>query len=192
MIALPYNDSITTMYVIKPIFPNRLSLLDLMNRLDYAKIDKLTNQMENSKSVIRFPKMDLQNKVKLEKALKALGVQSLFTPGGANFALMVDSNTVPNKTEVDIISRINDEDEDSKGLKELLKSLPNPGMHVDSVLHDVKLTINEYGTEAVAATAGVLARTAKLFYADSPFYMFIRNEKTKLVTFSAAIFDPTA
>lgn len=44
----------------------------------------------------------------------------------------------------------------------------------------------------MAATAGVLARTAKLFYADSPFYMFIRNEQTKLVTFSAAIFDPTA
>lgn len=143
MIALPYNDSITTMYVIKPIFPNRLSLLDLMNRLDYAKIDQLINQMENSKSIIRFPKMDLQNKVKLEKSLKALGVQSLFTPGEANFALMVDGNTVTNKTEVDIISRINDyEGEDSKGLKELLNSLPNPGMHVDSVLHDVKLTIN--------------------------------------------------
>lgn len=52
-------------------------------------------------------------------------------------------------------------------------------------------SITEYGTEAVAATSGILARSAEQFYADSPFYMFIRNEKTKLVTFSAAIYDPT-
>lgn len=143
MVALPYNDSITTMYVLKPIFPHRLSLLDLMNRLDYAKIDHLINQMEKSKSVIRFPKMDIQSKVKLEKSLKALGVTSLFKPGEANFALMADSNKVPNKTEVEIISRINgDKEGDTKRLKELLNNLPNPGMHVDSVLHDVKLTIN--------------------------------------------------
>lgn len=49
----------------------------------------------------------------------------------------------------------------------------------------------EYGTEAVAATSAILARSAEQFYADSPFYMFIRNERTKLVTFSAVIFDPT-
>lgn len=49
----------------------------------------------------------------------------------------------------------------------------------------------EFGTEAVAASSAFISRTANLFYADSPFYLFIRNERTKLVTFSAAIFDPT-
>lgn len=51
--------------------------------------------------------------------------------------------------------------------------------------------LSEYGTEAVAATSAILARSAELFYTDTPFYIFIRNEKTRLVTFSAVIFDPT-
>lgn len=53
------------------------------------------------------------------------------------------------------------------------------------------LCCTEYGTEAVAASGAFLARSAEMFYADSPFYLFIRNERTKLVTFSAVVFDPT-
>lgn len=55
----------------------------------------------------------------------------------------------------------------------------------------LKYNVSEFGTEAVAATSGTLTRSAENFYADSPFYFFIRNERTKLVTFSAVIFDPT-
>ncbi|KAM3964186.1 LOW QUALITY PROTEIN: serine protease inhibitor 13 [Aphomia sociella] len=193
MVALPYNDSTTTMYVLKPRFPKRLSLFDLMSKLDYNKIEGLINRMTSKTCVIRFPKMKLQSNVKLEVSLKALGVNSMFVPGEANFALMVDGNSVINKTETELISRINTGDEEeARGLKELVNDLINPGVHVDSLIHEVKMTINEFGTEAVAATSAVTTRSAEMFYADTPFYLFIRNEKTKLVTFSAIIYDPTA
>ncbi|CAF4848452.1 unnamed protein product [Pieris macdunnoughi] len=191
MIALPYNDSVTTMYALKPRRPNDLNLTELLNRLDFNKIDALIAKMENRKCVIRYPKMDLQRTENLEESLKAIGVRNIFKPGQANFALMVDNNRVVNRTVNEIVSRINTGDiDDSRSLKEVVDSLPNPGVYVDTVLHDVKLTVDEYGTEAVAATSGVLARSAELFYADTPFFMFIRNERTKLVTFSAVILNP--
>ncbi|KAJ8721584.1 hypothetical protein PYW07_002359 [Mythimna separata] len=191
IIALPYNDSETTMYALKPRFPKKLSLLDLMQKIDYEQIDEVINEMTPRKCVVRFPKMDIISSTTLENALKAVGVKTMFIPGEANFALMINSNTVVNKTEEEIITKIRDGEVEPKGERNVLDDLPNPGIYVDSVLHDVKLTINEFGTEAVAATSGILARSAEQFYANSPFYIFIRNERTKLVTFSAVIFDPT-
>ncbi|XP_026751889.1 serpin B8-like [Galleria mellonella] len=190
MVAFPYNDSMTTMYALKPRIPKRLSLFDLLNKLDYAKIESLINRMVKRNCVIRFPKMELQSNFKLKAPLKSLGVNTMFNPDEANFALMVDGNNVVNKTESELIGRINTGELEARGLKELVDELVNPGVHVDSVIHEVKMTVNEFGTEAVAATSAVTTRSAELFYADSPFYLFIRNEKTKLVTFSAIIFNP--
>nr|WJJ70433.1 venom protein U-MPTX.14-Mc28 [Megalopyge crispata] len=190
MVALPYNDSITTMYVLKPFGPSTLTLSELMDNLDYRKIDDLINRMSKRRTIIRFPKMELESRCSLENSLKAVGVKSIFSPGVANFALMIDNDKAVNTSEEIILSRINIGTEQS-GWKDLLNKLPNPGIYVDSVIHNVKMSINEYGTEAAAASAGVLARTAELFYADTPFYAFIRNEKTKLITFSAVIFDPS-
>ncbi|CAH2108147.1 unnamed protein product [Euphydryas editha] len=186
LIAIPYNDSITTLYALKPRKPHLMSLTELMNKLNYTRISELIDKLESKKTIMRFPKMDLKFRASLEEPLKALGVQSIFMPGQANFALMIDSNN--NKTENELIMRAKTLE---PNIRDIIDSLPNPGINVDSIIHDVRITIDEYGTEATAATSGILARSAELFYADSPFYMFIRNEVTKLVTFSAVIFDPT-
>ncbi|XP_059046560.1 serine protease inhibitor 28Dc-like [Achroia grisella] len=191
MVAFPYNDSVTKMYVLKPRIPRRLNIFDLLNKLDYLKIESLINRMTSKTCVIRFPKMELRSNVKLEVPLKALGVNTMFNPSEANFALMIDGNNMINQTETELISRINTGDLEARGLNELINELVNPAVHVDSVIHEVKMTVNEFGTEVVAATSAVTTRSAEMFYADSPFYVFIRNEKTKLITLSAIIFDPS-
>ncbi|KAF9791457.1 hypothetical protein SFRURICE_007474 [Spodoptera frugiperda] len=188
MIALPYNDSETFMYALKPLSHKRLTLLELMENINNKVIDDTINEMHVKNCVIRFPKMKIKSTTKLESTLQSIGIQSMFIPGQANFALMVNNtNQFVNKSEGE-----SDRYSENEGNgTNILDSLPNPGIHVDSIIHDVKLTINEFGTEAVAATSGTLTRSAENFYADSPFYFFIRNERTKLVTFSAVIFDPT-
>ncbi|XP_047992543.1 plasminogen activator inhibitor 1-like [Leguminivora glycinivorella] len=186
MIALPYKDTTTTMYVLKPL--KKLSLPDLMSRLNYSRIDQLIGNMTiNERAIIRFPKMDLKNSIHLEKSLKTIGLSEMFAPT-ANFALMIDTDK--DHSDEELLTRIIFEDK-SQHIKDAVNGLPNPGVHVDTVLHEVRITIDEFGTEAVAATGGFLSRTAEQFYVDSPFYMFIRDESSKLVTFSAAIFNPT-
>lgn len=187
LIAIPYNDT-TTLYALKPLKNQLTTLTKVMNNLNYTRISELIDKMESKKTVIRFPKMDLKFRASLEEPLQALGVQSIFTPQKANFALMIDVDNNLNKTENEIITSAKNLE---PSIRDVIDNLPNPGIHVDSIIHDVRIKIDEYGTEAVAATSGILARSAEMFYADSPFYMFIRNEVTKLVTFSAVIFDPT-
>lgn len=130
------------MYVLKPRFPKRLTLPELLGRIDYTKINEIINKMRKEECVIRFPKLELKSKVDLEQSLKDLGMTSMFSPAEANFALMVDGNVIPNKTEEELITRINQGDGEERGLRELVDSLPNPGVYVDSVLHDVKITVN--------------------------------------------------
>ncbi|KAL0831182.1 hypothetical protein ABMA28_002043 [Loxostege sticticalis] len=190
MIAFPYNDTVTTMYVIKPLFPKKVNISELLDRLDYDKIDNLIDQMTKKNCVIRFPKMELESRVDMKETLRALGVRAMFTSGVANFAVMLESDNVSGN-EDELISRINAGEGEARSLKDKVNRFANPGVHVDSVIHEVKITIDEYGTEAVAASGAFLARSAEMFYADSPFYLFIRNERTKLVTFSAVVFDPT-
>ncbi|KAI5638824.1 serpin (serine protease inhibitor) domain-containing protein [Phthorimaea operculella] len=189
MIAFPYNDTDTTMYVLKP-FRKNTSLTEVLEKLDYSVIEQLIQNLTNQECVVRFPKMELSSKASLQNSLKAIGVKTMFSPGEANFALLVDVNTQKSSSN-DLLERILEDGNETNKLRDALDRITNPGVHVDTVLHDVKMSINEYGTVAVAATGGFMARTASLFYADSPFYMFIRNERTKLITFSAAIFDPT-
>lgn len=136
MIAFPYNDSATTMYVMKPRVPQRQTLSELMKRLDSDKIEQLLPHMTKTTSVIRFPKLELQSKTYLEASLKALGVRAMFSPADANFALMANSDS-KNNTDVEIVSRIND-----PRFPDVIRGLGNPGIYVDSILHDVKLTIN--------------------------------------------------
>lgn len=98
--------------------------------------------MNKSNCVISFPKMELKSEVNLVEYLQDMGVKSLFSATDANFALMLDDNKIVNKTEEELITRINSRHEKSSGLKEQLNELPNPGVFVNSVLHNVKMTVN--------------------------------------------------
>lgn len=142
IIALPYNDSETTMYALKPRFPTQVTLLELMERIDFEKIDDIINQMATRKCVVRFPKMALKSYTNLENTLKSIGIRTMFIPGQANFALMIDSNTVINKTEEELITKIKQGKIEAKGVADILNNLPNPGIHINSIMHDVKMTIN--------------------------------------------------
>lgn len=142
MIALPYNDSTTKMYVIKPRKPDNMTLVELIKSLSYTTINNLIDRLTSKVCIIRFPKMDLTYNANLADPFKSLGLQSLFNPEQANFALMIDSKNV-NKTEEELITRINDDETlETKNLREIIDALPNPGVHIDKIIHDVKITIN--------------------------------------------------
>lgn len=142
MIAFPYNDSVNTMYALKPRLPEQLSLSDLIESLDYAKIDSLINQMKRQDVVVRFPKMKISSDNNLESHLKNMGIKSMFNPRDANFALMLDTNATTNKMEDELISRINDGAVEGRSLNSIVNSLINPGVYVDTVMHQVKIEID--------------------------------------------------
>lgn len=142
MISLPYNDSVTNMYIIKPLFPKRHNVSELINKLDYEKVDHLIKRMSTRKCIIRFPKMEIKSKVDLKTPLQALGAWSMFVPEVANFAVMLESNKVSTSTEDELLTRIASGDGEGDALKSQVNRFANPGVHVDSIMHEVKITID--------------------------------------------------
>ncbi|MCG8410411.1 MAG: serpin family protein [Bacteroidales bacterium] len=71
----------------------------------------------------------------------------------------------------------------------------NNNLYIDKVLHKATIDVNEKGTEATAATAVVMRKTAiraKLIdiKIDKPFIFIIKNNKTNLIYFIGAINNP--
>ncbi|XP_037957553.1 serine protease inhibitor 28Dc [Teleopsis dalmanni] len=65
-------------------------------------------------------------------------------------------------------------------------------LFVEDIVHKVDFDVNEYGTEAAAATLTYLRRsgTDVHFRADAPFLLLIRHDPTKLPLFYAIINEP--
>jgi serine protease inhibitor len=65
---------------------------------------------------------------------------------------------------------------------------------ISNVVHKTFIEVNEEGTEAAAATAVVVVRSPQPSFhmvVDRPFFCTIRDNKTGMLLFTGALFDPT-
>lgn len=83
------------------------------------------------------------------------------------------------------------------GLTEMVDSSQGKNLYVSSIFHKSFIEVNEEGTEAAAASAGViklrgLQMTSKLdFVADHPFIFLIREDMTGVVLFIGHVLNPS-
>ncbi|KAL3732777.1 hypothetical protein ACJRO7_022319 [Eucalyptus globulus] len=84
------------------------------------------------------------------------------------------------------------------GLTEMVDSLEGGNLYVSSIFHKSFIEVNEEGTEAAAASAGVirlkgLAFPEKIdFVADHPFLFLVREDMTGTVLFVGQVLNPQA
>lgn len=143
MVAIPYKEGTSVLYAIKPRKRTDMTLKDMLKQLNTEKLEKLIEKSENKTTILRFPKMKLKSRYELKEILASLGIKSMFS-SAAHFGLMIDTLEGMNKTDEELLIRIS-EDLDPiarDDLKTRLRSLPNPGIHVDSILHEVEMNIN--------------------------------------------------
>lgn len=82
------------------------------------------------------------------------------------------------------------------GLTEMVDSVEGLNLYVSSVFHKSFIEVNEEGTEAAAASAGVIKLRGLLlaekidFVADHPFLFLIRENMTGMVLFIGQVFNP--
>ncbi|XP_021891968.1 serpin-ZXA-like [Carica papaya] len=83
------------------------------------------------------------------------------------------------------------------GLTEMVDSPVGQGLHVSSIFHNSFIEVNEEGTEAAAASAGMIRfRSCSYivnkidFVADHPFLFLIREDLTGMVLFIGHVLNP--
>ncbi|KAL2520976.1 Serpin-ZX [Forsythia ovata] len=82
------------------------------------------------------------------------------------------------------------------GITEMVDSHVGPDLYVSSIFHKSFIEVNEEGTEAAAASAGVIKLRALLvedefdFVADHPFLFIIREDMTGVVLFIGHVLNP--
>ncbi|KAL6982862.1 hypothetical protein U1Q18_016256 [Sarracenia purpurea var. burkii] len=85
-----------------------------------------------------------------------------------------------------------------EGLTEMVDSPVGRDLYVSSIFHKSFIEVNEEGTEAAAASAGVVKLRALLstnkidFVADHPFLFIIREDMTNAVLFVGHLLNPLA
>ncbi|XP_053663280.1 uncharacterized protein LOC128712412 [Anopheles marshallii] len=69
---------------------------------------------------------------------------------------------------------------------------PYGSVHVNEIITQVTLDVNEQGTEGGAVTAALIDRIGPgySFVVDGPFMIFIRHDQTQLPLFYGAVYDP--
>lgn len=84
------------------------------------------------------------------------------------------------------------------GLTEMVDSSTGQNLYVSDIFHKSFIEVNEEGTEAAAATAGVVRLRALMvddkldFVADHPFLFVLREDLTGVVLFIGQVLDPLA
>jgi serpin B len=130
--------------------------------LDASRLHALTSRLAVESVSAFLPRFLVTSRFSLADTLAALGMPTAFS-GRADFSGM-----------------------DGRG-----------GLFISAVEHKAFVAVDESGTEAAAATAVVMKRGGsapgtKLFRADRPFLVLIRDTKTGCILFLGRVLDPRA
>uniref|UniRef100_A0A182KGR9 Serpin domain-containing protein n=1 Tax=Anopheles christyi TaxID=43041 RepID=A0A182KGR9_9DIPT len=170
IMAFPYRNRTTSMYIILPNASNRGKLRQLQAKLSSTELDRLIGQMKMQKAIVQMPRMHVSNTYDLKTVLQQLGLRKLFDRTKNNLKL---ATTGSGKTEPS-----------GQRVKKL---------YVSEMVHKIDLQVNERGTEGGAVTITAMERSLPPvnFRVRGPFLLAIRHDPTKMLLFYGAVFDPS-
>lgn len=139
----------------------KIGLPGFLKKLNRTEWDSWMSRFRDTEGDLRLPRFKVEYQRDLNDVLKALGMEAAFDAGRANFSGM--------RAQRDLF--------------------------IQNVKHKSFVEVNEEGTEAAASTSvaiGITSVVSRRFsmIINRPFYMAIRDDKTGLLLFSGAIFEP--
>lgn len=170
IMAFPYRNRTTSMYIVLPNDSNRARLRQLQASLSSAELDRLIGQMKMHKAIVQFPRMHASNTYDLKAALQQLGVRKLFDRTSNNLKIVSGKS---NANGAEARAKVK--------------------LYVSEMVHKIDLEINERGTEGGAVTITAMERSLPPvnFRVRGPFLIAIRHDPTKMLLFYGAVFDPS-
>lgn len=169
-VELPYGGSSSSEAAMLVVVPDRGAFARVEGSFDAAELEALTGALSTTRVELGLPRFEIASAAALSEPLKALGMGLAFSDR-ADFSGMVDPEKEP----------------------EVAREL-----HLDQVLHEAWVRVDEEGTEAAAATGAMMAVTSMpvgepvRLIVDRPFLVFLRHRPTGAILFAGRVLDPTA
>jgi len=144
----------------------RNGLKELENIFNDKSLQQWTQGLTEEQVTVFLPRFKQTCGFDLKKTLQILGIQDAFDGKNADFSGM-DGNS------------------SGKG-----------GLYLEQILHKAFIEVNEEGTEAAAATAGLVAigftppQAPKIFRANHPFIFLIRHNPSSIILFMGRVTHP--
>jgi serpin B len=167
-LELPYKGGQMSMLVLLPDAIDGLPALEAS--LTGERLEGIVKSLASARVSVSLPKFEVDppSSLPLGEALRALGMVDAFSPSQADFTGIADPPD------------------------------PRDRLFLSEVFHKAFVKVDEKGTEAAAATAVVMDRTAAImappaeFKADHPFLFFIRDNASGMILFMGRVADPAA
>jgi serpin B len=160
-VKLPYAGNELAMIILLPHAADGLPQLE-KEFVSSTKLSVYLDKFDDEKVAVSIPKFRMTDSFELAPALISLGMEDAFG-GRADFSGMT-------------------------GMK---------GLYLSNVIHKAFIEVNEEGTEAAAATAPVMVgsiafrpQPPKVFDANRPFLIVIRDEKSGAILFMGRLAKP--
>lgn len=160
-VSLPYGGGRMSMVLVLP--DENVGLSAWLKSLDIKRWQELTTKLVPSDGELQLPRFKVEYEKSLSNALKALGMEVAFDPDRA----------------------------DLTGMREVRD------LFIQEVKHKTVVDVNEEGTEAAAVTSvqvGITSvqepRRPFRMVIDRPFFFAIRDNRTGLVLFMGAVYEP--
>ncbi len=168
VLELPYQGGDAAMLVVLPDKVDGLAAIEAS--LDAGKLAAWTAALADAQVDVLLPRFQIDPPAPLElkKPLEALGMARAFDRKRADFTGIANPPS------------------------------PDDRLYIGAVFHKAFVKVDEKGTEAAAATAVVMPRTAGMpppaieFKADHPFLFFIVDRASGLVLFMGRVAEPKA
>lgn len=96
MLALPYKNSTSTMYILLPNNSSREAVQNLHRQLSAEIINQMIAKMVVSSAIVFLPKMHLTSTTDIQREISGFGVQRLFDPQAADLGLIVNGGEAQN------------------------------------------------------------------------------------------------
>ncbi|MDP2941585.1 MAG: serpin family protein [Candidatus Omnitrophota bacterium] len=150
------------------LLPKEDDLKAIEESLNFKKLSEWKSLLQSEVVNISLPKFKFETKYFMAQDLQDMGMPTAFTQGI-----------------------------DFGGKADFSGMTGNKDLHIDQVIHQAFVEVNEEGTEAAAATAVVMEtgfvspNPIKIFKADHPFIFIIQDRETGNILFIGRVSDPT-
>ncbi|KAM8708337.1 hypothetical protein ACLKA7_015329 [Drosophila subpalustris] len=158
IIGIPYHGNMTTMYVLQPLDSTVEKLARLQEDLNANIINQLISRMQKVYAFVALPKMHITESTNLREFLQSMSIKGIFFPVQYDLSMIVSADQDFSPYPSDATGSLKNLDAQRAAQSNL--PTPRADLTVSEIVHKVDFNIDEKGTEAAAASAAVMVKSA--------------------------------